>query len=239
MKTKVGSHPDRMAIEMLLKHWSGAKVELWLLHRYPPRNDLTGEPYPEHGELRIARHALTDYRRKYLEPVWTKDENGGWTEPLEGSPLDGVLPPRPPNEGELMELAAMALAIEAAEFTLARCLIIDGRSGIVADITVTTLKALAEIAEKRAMLAARLGIPGYELVPEKLQVDSRSMVLHGNVEHTPLEPEKVALAKALLEIEPAKRAILMSAPLTQHDPSSLLDDIILRNPDLDTEVVEG
>jgi len=53
-------------------------------------------------------------------------------------------------------------------------------------------------------------------------------------EYTPLEPEKVALAKALLEIEPRKRAMLMTAVDAGEDPREVLERLVI-----DAETAEG
>jgi hypothetical protein len=54
------------------------------------------------------------------------------------------------------------------------------------------------------------------------------------VEHTPLEPEKVALAKALARMDPRKREMLTAAVDAGEDPREVLERLVI-----DPETTEG
>lgn len=224
--SRVYRHPDSEVIQTLLLVWSTKKISRWLSERFPERDPSTGALLRENRELRISKRGLDDHIDSFLRPKMPD----GWVPPMDsGNPLENELPVRLPSDDQLMELLALERAIEAAEATLARCLRHDKVINEVSPTTIEAQKSLAEIAEKRAILAARLGIDGYELVPEKsqIQVDQRTLSLQGTIDMKPLQPEKIDLAKRLLELPAKKRKALMAADLKRVEPAKVLDDVVL------------
>lgn len=198
-KTKVYKHPDRETIEDLLLVWPANKVQRWLEDRYPLEVD--GEMYPDHRHFQINRKTLIEYRDTYLV-------DDGWKEPIDDSPLTqgDLMPMRVPQSKSMWELDVLTTVIQANEHLLAKSLLVDEEMGMVNDSTISLLNMLATNASKRAELAAKLGLSGYDFVAQKIEqkVDShvQQETLQVNVDAHPSKkaenPDAFELARALL-----------------------------------------
>jgi hypothetical protein len=216
-KTKVYKHPDRETLEDLLLVWPANKVQRWLEDRYPL--ELDGEMYPEHRHFQINRKTLIEYRDTYLVEE-------GWKEPIDDSPLTqgDLMPMRVPQNKTMWELDVLSTVIQANEHLLAKSLLVDEEMGMVNDSTISLLNMLANHASKRAELAAKLGVSGYEFAAQKIEqrVDShvQQETLQVNVDATPSKradnPDTYELAKALLTPE-VRDKLLGLEPMPEAD----------------------
>ena len=230
-RTKVYRHPDRETLEDLLLVWPANKVQRWLEDRWPLEVD--GEMYPDHRHFQINRKTLIEYRETYLVEE-------GWREPIDDSPLTqgDLMPMRVPQGKVMWELDVLSTVIQANEHLLAKSLLVDEEMGMVNDSTISLLNMLGANASKRAELAAKLGVTGYEFAAHKIEqkVDShvQQESIQVNVDATAAaradNPDTYELARALLTPELRDRLLGLEGMPTA--------DIVIEVTEVDAVVIE-
>lgn len=198
----VGRHPDREQIEdLILEGWPMTKIARWLANRYP-LEDRNGRPIPRHRAMQLSPYVLREYRRRFFPRLMPeRDETA----------LEAVLPPRVDASPVHWELAMQEQAIRATEVHLARSIERDEKLGIASESTLRAAKQLAELSGKRAVLQARLGVDGYELVPERQEIKMDQRTLQVNARAEPMQVENLELAKRLLALDPGERQKALEA----------------------------
>jgi hypothetical protein len=223
-RTAVWRHERREAIEHLLRtgrsaHWIAA----WLEHEYPLYTTLeSGEdgddddeprkvPHPEmarHRRLQLSEDAIEKYRADWL-PECVPGVDAVSDELL-------ALIGRKFPAGARWELEVMEAGVHAFQHML--------EAGLRADIGLnlgpqpTTLDAgkdMITAAERLIAVKGKLGIEGYEVVPERTENVNRNLNANFDVDLTgkinrdgtvtPGNPDAVALMSRILNLPPGER----------------------------------
>lgn len=209
-RAKVYRHVERDKIEALLRRGKSAEwIALWLEEEFP-LEDEEGNRHPDarlHERCQLGPKEIDSYRSEYMPEC-----NPGIE--LLTPELEDVIGRRFPPTGPAFETEVVEAGVRAAEINLARGLAADAEMEMVQPTTLQAQAQLLEAASVSVDIKARLGVPGYEPPPERLQVEqttrSMSIELQGQVDPktgqiVASEPKKVELLEQLMAL-PAERA---------------------------------
>jgi hypothetical protein len=226
-RTAVWQHPRRQQIEYALRAGRTPRwVQLWLEDEYPDPEDADGDaPYnaEQARRWRLAASTVEQYVQRWLPEVDPGvDVINEDLENFVGRKL-------PAAAGDPWEVQVVEKGVDVAQELLARSLEADERMGMVTPVTMEANRRMIDAAVTSADLKGRLGFKGYEVVPDRVQVDQTSrelrVDLHGRVgaggQIEAAEPAKVNLARQLMNARtPEERAEIMEqtrAALTAGD----------------------
>lgn len=252
-RTAVYRHPDRDMIHALLRRGKSPKwVATWLERRYPLEDEY-GTPHPDavvHRKWHIAAGTIDRYRKEWMPEV----EPGVDVIHDKLQNIVGYRPPAP--KGQVIELDVMEAAIAVAQHNLAKALDQDEDMGMIQPLTLEANKAMVEASKQRAELAMKLGIDGYAEVAKRVQIEQHSQNANLNVNVDaqvgadgrlrPAEPEKFAVMKQLLTLDPAEARKLVAVAQSEAAQRASLERAeaeaeaeLEPPPPPDAEVVEG
>ena len=209
----VWRHPLRDDIVALLARRSAHWISAWLEERYP-LEDEEGEAHPDarrHEKLRLSARAIERYRTKFApETAGAVDFLPAELEDLIGRHLPAPVAAR-------RELDVLESMQHVALYNLSRAMENDEAMDMLQPITLEAQKQAVSIAKDTIDAKGKLGIAGYEVVPQEFKIDQTSRNLnvelqgrvdkHGNP--VPNDPEKVAAIRELLAQGPedARRTV--------------------------------
>lgn len=213
---KIWQHPDRELIHAMLRRGKSANwIALWLEDRYPMEDEEGEHPdAAKHKKWLLGPSTIDRYRKEFMPEV-----DPGQDVVLED--IEEVIGRRvPPPMGPQFELEMLETGIRIGEHNLARSLKSDEEMGMVQPQTLNAHSQFVDTVAKVIDVKAKLGLPGYEYVAEKHQIDQTnrnlSVELHGKVDSrtgqiVPNEPEKMEVLKQFLDLGPEKAHELMIA----------------------------
>lgn len=234
-RTAVGRHPDRAAIEQLVRVGkSPGWISAWLAERYPVEEDNPDDPTGEnplrhpdwrrHRRLQVKAQLIERYRAQWMSDC----APGVDVVPEEVEDLIGRAFPAPANIP--WELDVLAVQTRAAQVMLATQMGVDAENEMgVSESAIELSRLVGEHAEKSVNLKSQLGHPGYEAAPERQQIDLNqravNVQLHGRVDSegqpVPVEPQKVELLSSLMERTPEEIDKLLQAASAIQPPPDI------------------
>lgn len=229
-RTGVWKHPDRDAIEHCLRVGKSPDwIAAWLEDQYPDPADVDDEDFDDDDyeepdytaaqaqKWRLSAKTIEDYRARWLpECMPGVDVVDAELEEFIGRKL-------PAARGEPWEIQVLEFGIDVAQHNLKLSLQADEKLGMLTQTSLDANDRMIQAAKNSAALKSQLGRPGYEVVPERHQVDANvnthstklNVELHGRVKPDgtiePGEPDKLAIARKLLEASPEERERIIAA----------------------------
>jgi hypothetical protein len=214
-RTAVGKHPDRALIEALLARGRSAFwIEGWLEERYPDTDvdddgqEIDADDAVEMRKLHVTEDALESYRRDWMpELAPGVDMVYDDIEEIIGRRFPGAL------RGPQFEVDLIETVINTAQFALGKSLQQDDEMGMIQQTTLDVLKTLQGAATASVDVKQKLGLPGYEPLPEHQIIETNnrhvSVELHGRAGK---DGQRVASDQGLVDValrllaEPKERA---------------------------------
>jgi hypothetical protein len=207
-RSKVWVHPDRETIEALMRRGKSAEwIALWLEEKYPLDDEEGGEHEDarNHKKWQLGAATLDRYRSQFMPEVSPGlDMVRSDVEDIIGRHLPAVVGPQ-------FELGMLEASIRVAEHNLQRALAADDEMEMLQPTTLTAHSQFTDTVMKSFEAKSKIGMPGYEAAPDKMQIDQTnrnlSVELHGKIDPrtgqvVANEPEKVELMKKFIEMPP-------------------------------------
>lgn len=229
-KTGVWKHPDHLAIEHCLRVGKSPEwIAAWLEDQYPDPADVDDEDFDDDDyeepdytaaqaqRWRLSAKTIEDYRARWM-PECTPG-----VDVVDEELEDFIGRKLPAARGEPWEIQVLEFGIQVAEHNLLKSLKADENLGMLTQTSLEANDRMIQAAKNSAALKSQLGRPGYEIVPERHQVDANvnthntklNIELHGRVKPDgtiePGEPDKLNLARKLLEAPPEERERIIAA----------------------------
>lgn len=220
---EVWRHPRSAEIHALLRR---GRTPVWVAHWLEglyPTVDEDGEPHPEarrNRKLRISKRTIDRYRTRFM-PECSPGVD------MIRPDIEAIIGHRPPVPlGEAYELQKLEALAAVAEHTLAVSLKNDAELEMVQPTTLEANRAAFEMTVEIVRLKGKMGLPGYELAPEKSVIDQRvtstsrnvNVELHGREDHgkgegagPPNDPARVQALHELMTRSPEEIQMLVDA----------------------------
>jgi hypothetical protein len=206
-RTAIWKHPSRTWIEALIRRGKSPWwISRWIEECYPPEEeDEDGEMQrvPEHEKLQVSEDAIERYRADWLpEYAPGVDAVSEDIEDVVGRHFPGF------EGGPIPELEVMDMAGRVAQHNLAQALKADEALGMVQETTLNAQGAVMATAVQAVETKQKLGVPGYETVPERHEITSTNrnvnVDLQGRIDpktgqRGPTDPDRAALVRELLQ----------------------------------------
>ena len=171
-----------------------------------------GQAHPLNRRLQLSESAVEGYRARFLpEALSGVDVVSEDLEDMIGRKFPGA---------QRWELEIIEAGVHVAQANVALALKTDAEMKMLQQTTLEANKEMISAAKELVAVKQRLGLPGYEPMPEHIITENTnknfSVELHGRVDPktgrvAPGQPERIALAKALLEAPADQRAEIMAA----------------------------
>jgi hypothetical protein len=208
--TAVWKHPQRENIVALLRRGKSAEwIQYWLEDEYPSVDEdpeLDATTSRQHMRWRLRAATIEEYREKYMP------ETAKGIEVID-SELEDLVGRRLPAgmAGPAFEVEVLETSIRVAQLNLTQALKSDAEMKMLTSTTLDANDRLANLAEKSVDVKQKLGLPGYEPLPEHKIVEQTNKNLNANL-HGVFDPRTGKLGPANKEAIGALRELMAKGP---------------------------